>query len=90
MVYLRSSGSSRTTLTRSPPTTIWYQLSPSEFVTLRIYDALGKEVRTLVSKVQRAGGYEAKFNAGGLPSGVYFYRLEATSLTESTKLPLLT
>jgi hypothetical protein len=54
-------------------------------VTLKIYDILGREIATLVNKKQTPGNYEIQFNAGsatgGLPSGIYFYRLTAESKT---------
>jgi len=48
-------------------------------VTLKVYDILGKEVATLVNEEQSAGYYEVKFNAYGLASGIYFYRLQINS-----------
>jgi hypothetical protein len=61
----------------NPKTAISYQLSGFSFVELRVYDALGKEVAALVHGEQPAGMYQVSFDASDLPSGVYFYRLQA-------------
>lgn len=58
-------------------------------VTLRIYDILGREVRTLVNENLKPGVYEADFNASDLPSGVYFYKLDAGEFSETNKMILL-
>jgi hypothetical protein len=59
----------------NPATTIKYQLSMTNFVTLKVYDILGRYVKTLVNEQQSAGTHSVIFNAGGLSSGVYFYRI---------------
>jgi hypothetical protein len=58
-------------------------------VRLSVYDALGKEIKILVSENLQAGVYETDFDATSIPSGVYFYRLEADSYTESKKMMLV-
>jgi hypothetical protein len=58
---------------------IRYQLSASSSVKLEVFDMLGRRVALLVDAEQVAGRYEVNFNAGNLTSGVYFYRLQATS-----------
>jgi photosystem II stability/assembly factor-like uncharacterized protein len=73
----------------NPSTTINYSLPRSSRVILRIYDVLGREVRTLVDEKQNAGSHNIMFRAGNLPSGVYFYRLEAGTFSETKKLLLL-
>ena len=73
----------------NPTTVINYQLPASSFVTLKVYDILGREVATLVNGRQNAGYYNATFNAVQLSSGIYFYRLQAGSFTETKKLVLL-
>jgi hypothetical protein len=50
---------------------------------------LGREVRTLVNEQQPAGSYQVNWNASGVPSGIYFYRLAAGTFTETKKLVLL-
>ena len=73
----------------NPSTTISFSLPTKEFVTLKIYDALGKEVITLVNEELNAGSYKNDWNAGNLSSGVYFYRLQAGIYNETKKLLLL-
>ncbi len=79
----------------NPTTTIAYTI-PGEkgsgkklHVSLKVYHSLGQEVATLVNRNQSAGNYKAVFNAKGLPSGVYFYRLTAGSFSETRKMILL-
>jgi len=57
--------------------------------TLKIYDVLGNEVAVLVNRVQSPGQYKIKFNAGGLASGLYFYRLQSGNFVQTKKLVLL-
>ncbi len=78
----------------NPTTVIEYQLPKAGEAMLKIYDVLGREVTTLVNGKQNAGYYSVTFNAGNLPSGVYFYRIEITShdgeiFTADKKLLLL-
>ncbi len=73
----------------NPTTVIRFEVPNSGLVTLRVYDVLGREVRTLVNKVEQPGGYSAAFDASKLPSGVYFYRLDAGSYTAVKKLVVL-
>ncbi len=58
-------------------------------VQLKIYDILGREISTLVNKEQQPGTYEFQFDGSNLPSGVYFYRLQAGSFSDTKKLVLL-
>ncbi|HUI29609.1 MAG TPA: T9SS type A sorting domain-containing protein [Candidatus Acidoferrales bacterium] len=64
----------------NPTTVIGYQLPVAGHVTLKVYDVLGREVRTLFDGTKQAGTYEVRFDAGNLPSGVYFYRIVAVPL----------
>jgi hypothetical protein len=73
----------------NPTTMISYQLPFNSHVSLKVYDVLGREVGTLVSERQSAGSHYVRFNAAGLPSGVYFYRLQAGTFTETKKLMIL-
>ncbi len=73
----------------NPTTVISYQLATNSEVTLNIYDVLGREVKTLVNERQSAGDHSVAFSAKGLPSGVYFYRLQAGTYSETKKLLLL-
>ncbi len=61
----------------NPTTTINYQIPMTSHVTLKVYDVLGREVRTLVNEREKIGRYEVRFDASNLPSGVYFYRISA-------------
>ena len=73
----------------NPSTVITYELPVLTIVTLKVYDLIGREVKTLVSDRQSAGIHSVTFNASNLTSGVYFYRLQAGSFTGSRKLLLL-
>ncbi|MGA9406616.1 MAG: YCF48-related protein, partial [Bacteroidota bacterium] len=73
----------------NPSTTINYSLPANSRVVLKVYDLLGREVRTLVDEKQNAGYHNVTFQAAGLPSGVYFYRLQAGTYSETKKLLLL-
>lgn len=73
----------------NPNTVIRYSLIENRFITLKIYDALGNEVTTLVNEKQNIGNYEVAFNASNLPSGAYFYRLEAGDISLTRKMVLL-
>jgi photosystem II stability/assembly factor-like uncharacterized protein len=61
----------------NPSTTITYNLSALADVTLKIYNLAGQELETLVNEFQTAGDYEITWQPKGLPSGIYFYRLQA-------------
>mgnify|MGYP005841800707 FL=1 len=61
----------------------------SQHVTLKVYDILGREVATLVNEQKPAGNYEVKFDARGLSSGIYFYKLQAGNFVQMKKMILL-
>ena len=73
----------------NPSTTISFSIPSKSFVSLKIFDQLGREVSTIVSEEMSAGSYSRQWNAANLPSGVYFYRLQAGSFIETKKLILL-
>lgn len=73
----------------NPSTRIRYTLSEVSFVTLKIYNILGKEVATLVNELKPSGTFEVTFNAHRLASGVYFYSLHAGNFVKTKKLILL-
>jgi len=73
----------------NPSTIINYQLAINSSVTLKIYDALGNEVQTLVNEKQNAGSYSVDFNAASLPSGIYFYKLVTEKFSETKKMILV-
>ncbi len=63
----------------NPTTIIHYEIPNDGLVTLKIYDELGREVKTLVNQYQNKGKYDINFNASNLASGVYFYQLHAST-----------
>jgi beta-galactosidase len=73
----------------NPSSDIRYQISDIRYVHLAVYDLLGREVAVLVNEEQQPGRYQIRFNAAGLPSGVYFYRLQAGPFVEARKMLLL-
>jgi len=73
----------------NPSTTINYSLGERSNVSLKIYDVLGNEVASLVNTTQEAGKYDIKFDASGLSSGLYIYKLNAGNFTSSRKMMLL-
>ncbi len=73
----------------NPRTVINYQLPKSCFVTLKVYDVIGKEVATLVNKEQNAGSFTTEFNPTGLASGVYYYQLKADEFIDTKQMILL-
>jgi len=73
----------------NPITKIKYSVPESDFVTLKIYDLLGKEIVTLVNKEIVSGLHECIFNASNLSSGAYFYKLQAGIFTQTKKLLLI-
>ena len=73
----------------NPITNIEFQVSDSGPVTLRVYDVLGNEVRTLVNEEKIPGYYKVRFDGENLSSGIYFYVLQAGDKTFSKKMCLL-
>jgi len=73
----------------NPSTTIEFALPKSAFVTLQVYDLLGRQVGELVNEKLGPGNYRTLWAANGLASGVYFYRLQAAEFVETKKLLLI-
>jgi len=73
----------------NPVTTITFQLPERSFVTLEVIDMLGKHVATLIQDVEPAGYKSVTFDASGLASGSYYYRLKAGTYIETKKLVLV-
>lgn len=73
----------------NPTTIINYQLAISNWITLKAYDVLGREVVTLVNEYKGPGRYRVAWDAGSLASGVYYYRLIAGNLAETKRFVLL-
>jgi hypothetical protein len=73
----------------NPITTIGYDIKQTGNVTLKIYDELGREIRTLVNGTQNAGSYEVQWDAAGYASGIYYYKLQSAGFTETRKMALI-
>jgi hypothetical protein len=73
----------------NPKTNIKYKIANNKFITLKVFDLLGKEILILVNKKQEPGIYEVSFNGGNLASGIYFYRLNVDGNTIETKKMVL-
>jgi hypothetical protein len=64
-------------------------MSSKQYASLKVYDVLGNEVATLVNEEKEAGIYEVEFDATGITSGIYFYRLTAGEYTATKKMIIL-
>jgi hypothetical protein len=73
----------------NPGTTISFSLPKSSFVTLKVYNTLGEEVASLVNGEIAAGRHEVRWDAGNMPSGVYFYQLRASEFQQKQKMVLM-
>jgi hypothetical protein len=73
----------------NPSTNITYTIPERSNVSLKVFDLLGSEVVDFVSGVIEAGSYDISFNASNLPSGIYFYKLQAGSFVETKKMILI-
>ena len=73
----------------NPSTRITYSIQKAGFVSLKVYDILGREVATLVNGYQQANQYSVTFNASNLASGIYLYKLKAGDYVQTRKMLLL-
>lgn len=73
----------------NPSTTIKFDLPKNEFVSLKIYDILGREISTMLNQKIDAGNHEVTFDAKNLPSGIYFYTISAGEFKATKKMILL-
>jgi len=73
----------------NPRTTIQYVVGSMEYVVLKVYDVLGKEISSLVNEEKQPGKYKVEFDGSRLASGVYFYRLSTPEFTSVKKLLLI-
>jgi photosystem II stability/assembly factor-like uncharacterized protein len=73
----------------NPVTKIYYELPENSYIKLSVYDVLGREVTSLVDGEMPRGKHESDWNASGLSSGVYFYKIEAGTYTQTKKMVLL-
>jgi len=73
----------------NPVTKINFSVPKQGYVTLKVYDLLGREVKTLVNEIKTTGNYVVEFNASNLASGVYFYRLETEGFSDVKRMMLV-
>ena len=73
----------------NPSTTISFTIPGRSVVTLKVYDILGREVSTIVSEELSAGAYSRQWNAAKMSSGIYFYRLQTGTFTQTKKMIVL-
>ena len=71
----------------NPSTTISFSLPSKEFVSLKVFDTMGRELVTIVSEQMPAGNYTKNWNPSGMPSGVYFYRLSVVPSARGDLVP---
>ncbi len=73
----------------NPVTNIKYNIPKSTFITLKVFDMMGKEVQTLINEYKNAGSYDIRFDGSNLSSGIYYYRFLAGDYTESRSMVLI-
>lgn len=73
----------------NPATNIRFDMKKGDFVSIKVFDMLGKEIENLVSEYKDAGSYEINFDASKLQSGVYFYKMETLNFIETKKMILV-
>ena len=73
----------------NPSTIIKYSIPEERLVILKVFSAIGEEIISLVNEVKQPGVYETEFNVSNIPSGIYFYRIQAGSFVETKKMVLM-
>jgi len=73
----------------NPSTKIVYSIPKTQYTILKVFDILGKEVKTLVNETKPAGIYEVEFDGSNLSSGIYFYKLETEGFIETKRMILI-
>ena len=73
----------------NPITHLEFGISNLGFVSLKVYDILGREVKTLVNEIKTAGRYKVEFDGSSLSSGIYFYKIETDGFNATMKMLLL-
>jgi hypothetical protein len=73
----------------NPQTKISYSVPKESYITLKVYDLLGKEVAIVAQGTKEAGEYSVVWNADNVPSGVYFFRLQAGTFVQTNKMVLM-
>jgi len=73
----------------NPVTKINFSIPKSGFVTLKVYDITGREIKVLVNEMKQSGYYTVDFNGAGFASGVYFYRIQSSDFTSVKRMVLV-
>ena len=73
----------------NPVTSITYTIPSANFISLKVYDTMGREIASLINDYKNTGTYKVSFDATGLPSGIYYYQLKSGSVYSSAKRMLL-
>jgi hypothetical protein len=73
----------------NPSTVIRYQTAEKSNVTLTVYNSIGRKISTLLNEVKSKGTFTIEFNGSNLPSGIYYFRLQAGTFTDTKKMVLL-
>jgi len=73
----------------NPVSHLEFGISDLGFVSLKVYDVLGREIKTLVNEIKPAGTYKIEFDGSNFASGVYFYRLEAGDFIQTKRMVLV-
>jgi 5-hydroxyisourate hydrolase-like protein (transthyretin family) len=73
----------------NPTTNLEFGISDLGFVSLKIYDMLGKEVKTLVNETKPAGRYTVTFDGSNLASGIYYYQIKAGDFIQTKRMMLI-
>ena len=73
----------------NPTTIINYSIPKDGLVSIKVYDILGKEIKSLVNEFKSAGTYTVQFNGSNLASGIYFYKIDATNFSDIKKMILV-
>ncbi|MDF1611782.1 putative Ig domain-containing protein [Stygiobacter electus] len=73
----------------NPTTTIKFEIPKESYVRLRVFNSIGKDVAELINKELSVGSYQVNFDASELPSGIYYYKLEANDFTQTRKMLLV-
>ena len=73
----------------NPVTHLEFGIPELEFVSLKVYDVLGNEIKILVNENKSPGTYSFEFDGSNLPSGIYYYKLSAGEFSEVKKMTLL-
>lgn len=73
----------------NPSTKIKFSIPEQDIIQIKVFDVLGKEIKTILNDYRKSGTYEVDFDASNLPSGVYFYRIISGSYAETKKMLLL-